>query len=82
MATWDDVKAAMATKDSVDESFKVFADGLKAALDELKNQPGGPTSADMQAVIDDLNKHGSDFSDAMKANTVSEPLPATDPTGL
>lgn len=74
MATWNELKATVASKDSIDESFKAFATGLLAKLEEVKDEP---TSNDIQAMIDDINKHGQDFADAMKANTDAADEPST-----
>lgn len=76
MASWNDLKTTVASKDSIDESFKTFAAGLVAKLEEFKDEP---SPDDVQAMIDDINKHGQDFADAMKQNTEASDEPSTAP---
>src|SRR5690349_6032535 len=71
MATWEDVKAAVARNTAADAK-------ILAKLEDLKNKPGGPTSEDMQAVIDELNA-ASDADETASADEAAPEAPVEAP---
>lgn len=68
MAHLDALKAAVTKIETEADSLIAFTQGLAAKLEEFKNDP-----VEIQAIVDQLNAQSQELSDAVLANTPSEP---------
>jgi maltose-binding protein MalE len=80
MTTMDDVRAAVKRNNDAGDSFRTYIKGVIDQLKQANQTPAGPTQAELQAIIDDLDRGTEADVAAMTENTPVDPNAQSQPT--